>query len=50
MFKNKGQKDFNHAYFTLELYIEDGIGTWRLHCSEDDTFNFFKLSPSEKPS
>lgn len=50
MFKNKVQKDFNYAYFTVQLYIVDGIGTWGLDCSEDDTFNFFLLSPSNKPS
>ncbi|PGS53858.1 hypothetical protein [Bacillus sp. AFS041924] len=50
MFKSKGQKDFIFAHFTAELFIEDGKGTWTLDCFEDDTFNFFELSPSNKPS
>jgi hypothetical protein len=50
VFKSKGQKDFKFAHFTVELFIEDGKGTWDLHCGEDDTFNFFDLSPSNKPS
>jgi hypothetical protein len=50
MFKSKGQKDFKFAQFTVELFIENGKGTWTPHCYEDDTFNFFELSPSNKPS
>lgn len=50
MFKSKGCKGFDYAYFTVPLYLEDGRGTWSVHCYEDDTFNFFELSPSSKPS
>jgi hypothetical protein len=51
MFKSKREKDFHFGHFTVELFIEnDDRGTWSTHGQEGDTFSFFNLSPSKKPS
>lgn len=50
LFKTKRIKNFFPAHFTVTLYVVDGQGEWSLHSNEEDTFNFFELSPSHTPS
>ncbi|MBT2757768.1 hypothetical protein J7E71_17935 [Mesobacillus foraminis] len=49
MFKEKAWKNFKPGHFVVPLYIEKGVGTWSVDSSEGDTYNFFRLSPSDKP-
>ncbi|MDM5186128.1 hypothetical protein QUF99_01430 [Bacillus sp. DX4.1] len=48
MFKKKWQDNFEEAFFTVPLCIEDRLGIWAIDSDEADTFNFFDLSYSDK--
>ncbi|WHZ60089.1 hypothetical protein [Metabacillus hrfriensis] len=50
LFKEKKDRGFSKGAFTVTLFLEDGTGEWSVHSSEEDTYNFFRLSSSSKPS